>query len=74
MLKSTKSSSTKVMPVKSTLSETFTICICIYLNIKFKMIGRLVVSSSQFYQDTEVPFFPSRYQLNHHHCQIFSHD
>lgn len=64
-----KSSSAKVMPVKSTSFEIFTICICIYLNIKFKRIGQLVVSSSQFYQDTGLPFLPSSYQLYQHHFQ-----
>lgn len=59
MPKRTKSSSTKVMLVKSTVSETFTIYICIYLNIKFRRVGQLVVSSSQFCQDTGLPFFPA---------------
>lgn len=73
MPKRIKSSSAKVMPVKTTVFETFTICICICLNIKFKRVYQLVASSSQFYQDTGLHFFPSSCQLYHHHCQIFSH-
>lgn len=46
MPKRTKSSSVKVMPVKSTVSETFKICICIYLYIKFKRVGWLVLPPS----------------------------